>query len=81
MIANSTKATPPRIATRTASCGVIVGRRSSGSWSIAHARGERAEPAGRVGAAPAAARVVGQVGATIAAHERVDRQREQRVER
>ena len=29
MIANSTNATPPRMATRTASCGVIGGRRSS----------------------------------------------------
>ena len=29
MIANSTKAKPPSTATRTASCGVMAGRRSS----------------------------------------------------
>ncbi len=33
MIANIVRAIPPRIATRSASCGVIGGRRSSGSWS------------------------------------------------
>ena len=47
----------------------------------AHALRERREAAGRVGAAPAAARVLGQRGHQPAAHERPDGQREQRVER
>ena len=34
MIANSASATLPAIATRSASCGVIGGRRSSGVWAI-----------------------------------------------
>ena len=37
MIANSTKAMPPSTATRTASCGVMAGRRSS-RLGGAHAR-------------------------------------------
>ena len=60
MIANSTNAKPPSTATRTASCGVMAGRRSSRLGGMAQARRQRAEPAGRVGAAAAAARIVGQ---------------------
>ena len=41
---------------------------------------QRRQAAGRVGAAPAAARVLGQRGQQPAAHERVDRQRDERVE-
>ena len=37
MIANIASATLPTIATRSASCGVSGGRRSSGGWIIASA--------------------------------------------
>src|SRR6476659_3534683 len=138
MIANIVSAIPPRIATRRASCGVIGGRRSSGSWSwsisrcsIPGPRGhggapdragqgsraqplpaakaspmtqiqrrdcassvvvgvggraslcprDRAEPAGGVGAPPAAARVVGQQRKQEAPDDAVDRQGDDRVDR
>ena len=38
MTANSTKAKPPSTATRTASCGVMAGRRSSRLGGIGQAR-------------------------------------------
>ena len=82
MIANSTNATPPSTATRTASCGVIGGRRSStGDGMCGRLRpAERAQAACRVRAAAAAARVVGQEAGEHAAADEVDGHREQRVE-
>ena len=74
MIANSASAMKPSAATRSASCGVIGGRRSSGGEvTAASCLVQRRQAAGRVGAAAAAARVLGQAGEQPAAHERVDR--------
>src|SRR4051812_7512018 len=75
-IPNSTKATPPSPATRHASWGVIGRMRSS----ICLGTRDRAQAARGVGPPPAPARVVGQERQHRAAHERVDRQREQRVQ-
>ena len=66
----------PRTATRSASCGVIGGTRPAAAVDRAHARLQRRQAAGRVGAAPAAARVVGQRGRQPAADDRVDERRE-----
>ena len=91
MIANIASAKLPTIATRSASCGVIGGRPILGR--LGHRRAlaaiwpsrsdgllQRAEPAGRVGAPAPAARVVGQRRVDDPAHDRVDRQRDQRVD-
>src|SRR5688500_24247 len=75
-IANMASAIPASMATRSASCGVMGGRRSSWSWSTASGPllrpRDRGQAAGDVGAATATARILGQHAQQEAAHEGVD---------
>src|SRR5436305_5170701 len=82
--AKRTSATPPSTATRRAICGLIGGRRSSGSWIIAcawvagRACSQRDETWS--GGAAASAHRVGQRWVQPAPRDRVDRWRDERVD-